>query len=138
MSKTIRDVQKFFYKLGGLHDADLLRVEWRLAERRLELEIDDLLSNTQETPEYRGPLPGTVILDEVVDVILQADPGRERSTVYDVVVNQTSTSASAGANMIALTFRIAPSGRLEVVCGAVSVGVSDLERLPPGAVELLS
>jgi hypothetical protein len=68
MSRTIRNVQKFFYELGGMHDADLLVVEWRLPERRLQLEIDDLLSNTQEMPEYRGPLPGTVILDDVVDV----------------------------------------------------------------------
>jgi hypothetical protein len=69
---------------------------------------------------------------------LRADPGRERSTVYDVVVNQTPSSPSAGGNTIALTFQIAPTGRLEVVCGTVSISVSDFDRLPPVAVELLS
>jgi len=108
------------------------------ADAGSELEVDDLLSNTQEKPNYRGPLPGTVILDDVIDVILNADPGREQSRIYDVMVSPNPPPASAGPNMIAITFQIAPSGRLEVVCGAVSVGVSDLDRLPSTAVECLS
>ena len=77
-----------------------------------------------------------MILDNVIDLILEVDPGRDVTRFYSVVV--TPTPANAGANMISLMFEFWPSGRLRVVCGAVNVSVLDLEKLLPAAIELLS
>ena len=70
---------EFLSRLGNLHDCTVTLFEWRPDDRRVTFAIEDLYFNFEGLPEYRGPLSGRIVLEEVqrVDIDLGGMSGIE-------------------------------------------------------------
>lgn len=107
------EFQKFLSQLGNLHDCTLLRFEWNSAETRVELEIEDLYSNFEGLPEYKGPTPGKIILEGVSSVGMDIEGLKGALKIYDASVTGTDKTT------ISISFW--PSGKINLACQNVSL-----------------
>jgi hypothetical protein len=100
---------EFLSRLGNLHDCTVTLFEWRPDDRRVTFAIEDLYFNFEGLPEYRGPLSGRIVLEEVqrVDIDLGGIEGPLRVDEFAVVVEESSD-----ASAVSVTFW--PTGRIEV------------------------
>jgi len=79
----------FFSKLGWLHDAELLFLEWNVANREFIIGVEDLYSNFYQFPEYPGKLDARLIASELLT--LEFDLITQNSTMFRILkfhVNQ--------------------------------------------------
>lgn len=130
MIAKIRDVQAFFFQLGGLHDARLLGIDWCPPERRLTIEVSDLCSNFAGFPEYKGKVPSHLTMESVTMVSLIVDPCDATCRIYDAEVHVTE-------NGFKLVWQIAPCGNLIVTCESVVVNFNEPDVLPAEIKRLL-
>jgi hypothetical protein len=56
---------EFLSRLGLLHDCTVTLFEWRPEQKKLVFEIEDLYWNFEGLPEYRGPKPGQISLEDI-------------------------------------------------------------------------
>jgi len=81
--------EEFFSKLGWLHDTELLSLEWKVINRDLVIEVEDLYSNFYQFPEYPGKLEARLIASELLT--LEFDLITQNSTMLRILkfhVNQ--------------------------------------------------
>lgn len=111
MYDVLANPLSFFAALGGLHDADIARIEWEAVARSLSVEVDDLNANFYGLPEYQGKQPAKVIFSEVQDLSINCD-GLEGDVqrIYRLQVEEKKDAP----RQFGLEILIAPSGRIEL------------------------
>ena len=100
---------EFLSRLGNLHDCTVTLFDWRPDDRRMTFAIEDLYFNFKGFPEYRGPLAGRIVLEEIqrVDINLGGIEGPLRVDEFAIVVE-----GSSDASAVSVTFW--PTGKIEV------------------------
>jgi hypothetical protein len=110
MKSTTEKIPQFIKSLGGLHDSVLLLLLWNAAERRLEIEFDDLYSNFEGMPEYQGPIRAKFIFNEVTKFKTNIDFTETGFKIYDWDFVRNGTPD------FAFEILFSPEGRLAVDC----------------------
>jgi hypothetical protein len=104
----MNDFGGFLSRLGNLHDCNVTRFDWKPLQNWIGFEIDDLYFNFEGLPEYQGPLPGRIELEDVQHVAVRLDSIVGPLRIYDFLVrNQDS-----GTSVVSVTFW--PHGKIEV------------------------
>jgi hypothetical protein len=101
--------RQFLERFGALHDCGVTRVDWKIEDKRFEIEIDDIWSNFEGLPEYQGPQAGRIGLEGVTNVHMDIDDIQGPLKIYDLSV---STDVKGLPKLFATFW---PSGRIEVV-----------------------
>lgn len=113
---VVQDPIGFLAELGELHDVRIERIEYDTERRSLTLVVDDLNWNSEGLPEYPGPRPCAVVMDDVralaIDVedtegvriasaVVVAEAGRFR---LEIDLNLGGGDATRGRRSIVATF----------------------------------
>lgn len=104
---------QFLARFGGLHDCGVTRIDWRIEDKRFEIEIDDIWTNFEGMPEYRGPRACRITLEGVTSIQMRIDDVRGRLKIYEISVSTEIEQAPK----LSATFW--PSGSIEIIFGAV-------------------
>jgi len=108
MRKRIDDPHKFLYDLGGLHDARIERVLWLPENKCLEISVDDINSNFEGLPEYKGCQPSTISLEEVVEINFNITNVEDHINIDEFVVEAFNDT------MLLAKLKCWPSGSIKV------------------------
>jgi hypothetical protein len=98
--------EEFLEKLGNMHDCCISNLRIDAEAGSIEFTIDDLYSNFEGLPAYRGPLSGVIILQGVTDIDTDIEEFSERLNVYDIVSREIATHARR------INMAFWPSGKL--------------------------
>lgn len=109
----MENIPQFIESLGGLHDAALLKLVWRAAEKRMEIEIDDLHANFGGLPEYQGPTKATFVFSDVTRLNVEADLTESGLMLYDWKFEKSD------APNFACEITFSPSGRVLIGCAGI-------------------
>ena len=109
------DIAQVIEALGGLHDARLSGLRWDAAKRRLEVDIDDIYSNSEGLPGYQGPKAGTLAFHAVTRFDVDVPLGGPGLLVFDCTVR----GGTAGSWETELAF--SPGGRILVESESVEL-----------------
>lgn len=82
----IKNPHDFFNDLGNLHDARIESIFWLPEERRLSISIDDMNSNFEGLPEYKGCQRGTVVIEGVIELDIGIDPVDDHINIHEFTV----------------------------------------------------
>ena len=80
----MNQLSEFLLKLGGLHDALLVSIDWQLQSKTLEFVFDDLYANFGGLPEYPGRHMAAIKLEGVSRVDFNVD-ATERLKVFEML-----------------------------------------------------
>lgn len=64
----MNQLPEYLLKLGGLHDAQLVAMNWHVDSQAVEFVVDDLYANFSGLPEYPGRQKGAIRLEGVSHV----------------------------------------------------------------------
>jgi hypothetical protein len=117
MKLITENIYQLIRSLGGLHDATLLKLLWCAAEKRLEIEIDDLHANFSGLPEYKGPTDAIFIFSNVSRFNIEADLTGKGLMLYDWIFEKSD----ATNHMCQISF--SPSGRMTIHCARIACKV---------------
>lgn len=121
--KSLDEPAVFFRELGGLHDADIVQITWDAIARTILLHVDDLNSNFDGLPEYRGREEAAITFKDVESLMLSCDSfKRDVQRIYKIEV-----AAAQNLSRFEVSVQISPSGRLTFICENMMV-TSFLER----------
>ncbi|MDD2742195.1 MAG: hypothetical protein PHV02_07970 [Rhodocyclaceae bacterium] len=100
----------FLNALGGLHDAVVVSIDWKINVSTLEIAFDDLYANFRGLPEYPGRKTGSILFRGVgcAAIELRSD---ERLRVFEILPVKDSSDE--------VVARFSPSGRITVRFEAV-------------------
>ncbi len=81
------DFAEYLRNLGNLHDCAVTRMAVDADAMTLSFDIEDIHRNFEGLAEYRGPLPGRIVLAGVdnLRVVLNADDGKIRLFISEFV-----------------------------------------------------
>ena len=80
----MNQLSEFLLKLGGLHDATLVAIDWQLESRTLEFVLDDLYANFGGLPEYPGRHKAVIKLEGVSRIDFNVE-ATERLRVFEIL-----------------------------------------------------
>ena len=101
--------------LGGLHDAVILSLVWNAQDRRLEIAVDDINSNTNGLPEYQGPVSAMLQFSEVSRFEVNANLAEVGLMVYEWTISRK------GPDILASTISLSPGGELTIECRSIEI-----------------
>ena len=84
------DFVRLLTDLGGLHDATVTKFILDVTERSFSFEVDDVYSNFEGLPDYRGPKPARVVLKKISSVEVNLGLEVDKFNIYDFSVHQTN------------------------------------------------
>ena len=117
MNRLILDPINFFNDLGDLHDAHINSMTWDAAAKSITIMVNDLNSNFQGLPEYKGKEQAYVLFIEVENLLFNCDAlGGDTQRIYALEMQKKADSEKYECMM-----RIFPSGRLSFDCCSVEV-----------------
>ena len=88
---------RFLRDLGGLHDARVTAFSFDLTERSFSVDVDDIYSNFEGLPEYKGRKPARIKLMEISRLKISFDARNEEFNIDDFSVfkiNEIQEAAS--------------------------------------------
>ena len=86
--RRMDDFVRFLTDFGGLHDAKVTKFVLDATERSFSLEIDDMYSNFEGLPDYKGQKPGKIILNEVSSLNIVLGSRDDDLNIYDFAIEQ--------------------------------------------------
>jgi hypothetical protein len=81
---NMNQLSDFLLKLGGLHDATVVAIDWQLESRTLEFVLDDLYANFSGLPEYPGRHKAVIRLEGVSRIDFNVEV-TERLRVFEIL-----------------------------------------------------
>ena len=107
------DFVEYLRSLGNLHDCTVTRLELDSQAKTLTFDVEDIHWNFEGLPEYRGPLPGRIVLKEVETLLFDIEwTAQEKLRL--VISEFTAAPATAGLT-VAVRFWV-PDGRIAASC----------------------
>jgi hypothetical protein len=77
-------LEEFLLKLGGLHDAHLVAVNWQIDSQIIEFVVDDLYANFGGLPEYPGRQKGVIRLEGITCIEFDIEAS-EKLKVFEML-----------------------------------------------------
>jgi hypothetical protein len=90
---------QFLYELGNLHDCTVLGFEWRPLDKTMTFDIRDIHWNFEGMPEYKGPIPGKIILQGVHEPTIALSQVTGPFIISDFEAEQTQDDGSGTASI---------------------------------------
>ena len=103
----IESPETFLDRLGGLHDARVLALDFNVTERRLSVAIDDLNSNFDGLQDYAGKLPALLNFHGVEEIESSLQVGSKELNVFECQMVPSSST-------LRIEFKFSPGGRLQI------------------------
>jgi hypothetical protein len=92
----LTDFGTFLNDFGDLHDCTVTQFAWNGAKRTATFEIEDVWWNFEGLPEYGGPIPGTIVLEDVQKIEVEFREGGEFLIISEfTLVPHDSDSSTA-------------------------------------------
>lgn len=113
------DICQFIESLGGLHDGQVVGLQWLPATSRFELVIEDLYANFDGLAEYKGPARATFVFSQVSELSINANLSERGLLVYEWIIRKS------GSEGYSSELRFSPSGIISINCGAIECDESD-------------
>ena len=113
---VIDNPKEYFDKLGGLHDADVLRIKISLEENAVSVVVDDLNRNFLGLPEYEGAKPSQIGFKGVKSIDIEFLSNADKIRIFAILV-----SSVLGSNDHAIQIKFSPGGHLNLTCPTVEV-----------------
>lgn len=101
----MNQLTEFLQKLGGLHDAHLVAVNWQAGSQAVEFVVGDLYANFGGLPEYPGRHQGVIRFDGVTRIEFDIEAS-EKLRIFEML------PADEQANEVLVKF--SPSGRVRI------------------------
>lgn len=101
----MNQLPEYLLKLGGLHDARVVAVNWQIDSQVVEFVVDDLYANFGGLPEYPGRHKGVIRLEGVTRIEFDVEAS-EKLKIFELL------PAEDHANEVLAKF--SPSGRVRV------------------------
>ncbi|MRD46058.1 hypothetical protein GHT07_02115 [Caenimonas koreensis DSM 17982] len=73
----MNQLPEYLLKLGGLHDARLVAMNWHVESQVVEFVVDDIYANFLGLPEYPGRQSGVIRLEGVSHVEFAVEASQE-------------------------------------------------------------
>ena len=108
-------IQEFLEYTANLHDAVIVKIDWSISDKRLELTIEDIECNYEGLAEYRGPTAGRLLLDNVLIARFDFWSVDKKLQIYDFAIS-FSGNERFGFNISFLS-----TGRLEGTCSEATI-----------------
>jgi hypothetical protein len=112
-SKLIAELDNFLSELGNLHDCTITRLEWKPDNQSLIFEIRDIYFNFEGLPEYKGPKPATITLEQA-----QLVEGEINALQLPLWIYEFSLSLNNEIPRAIVSFW--PEGKIEIAFGRVT------------------
>jgi len=110
------DFGDFLYELGNLHDCTITHIEWKPDLRRMIFEIEDIYWNFEGYPEYKGPRPGTITLEDIQHVEGDINNFHTPLIISDFCVISENNNISQAS----VAFWSGSGGKIEIAFGRVT------------------
>ena len=104
------EFSEFLSQLGLLHDCTVTLFEWQPEKKKFVFEIENLYWNFEGLPEYRGPKPGQISLEDVQRVEINIESNERSLRIYEFSVGREGS----GMFNVLVTFSLA--GKIAVTC----------------------
>ncbi len=109
MLRRIDHPETFIHDTGELHDSEILRVEWDVSQHRVSIGLDDLNSNFEGLPEYRGLMPADLVFDQVTAFSVLVDPATDQRHIYGIDISKVSDAYD-------VVIHTSPGGTITLSC----------------------
>lgn len=109
-------------RLGGLHDARIEEVVWRKADRSLRLIVEDMLSNVEGLPDYKGPASGSVTLIGIENAAVETGVFRGVFLISGIDVEERD-----GALDVRIGLR-EPGADVRLRCKDIAISIANAAR----------
>ncbi|MEF9387002.1 hypothetical protein V4890_15465 [Ralstonia solanacearum species complex bacterium KE056] len=115
--ESISSPVEFFKSLGGLHDASVNGISWDMKNKSMEITVDDINSNFEGLPEYKGKKPASIVFIDVGWTKFSVDVfDRDVCRIYDVDV--TEVGLDGGFEFVV---KLSPGGKIELACREINI-----------------
>ena len=111
----------FLHSLGGLHDAIVISINWKIESNTLEVILDDLYANFRGFPEYPGRQSGVIQFQGTSKVDFNVDSS-ERLKIFEILLMEGC------ANEVIAKF--SPSGTLSIRFASATYPTNALKDTP--------
>ncbi len=115
MENTLLDnPEEYFSNLGGLHDARIEGVNWSLSNKKIIVSIDDINSNFEGLPNYKGLVSANILFNHVHEFKLNFSLEEHYLSIYDLEIVSNNLD-------IIVNLKCWPEGVLQVRCKSIGV-----------------